>query len=108
MSEQTIPDTEVSAEPRRTSRTFAAREGAATKIVASGALATHSHQRRRRPSGRSSASGSEKHAQEVSSQCHHEAERTRSTIPVCRGVSNLFTLASTPARLPGDTSKPFI
>jgi len=69
MSEQTIPVTEVSSAPRSASRTLTAREAAATKLVASADLATHSHQRLLRPSGR--VSGSEKHAHEVSSQCHH-------------------------------------
>ena len=106
MSEQTIPLTEVLSAPRRSSRTLAAREAAATKLVASADLATHSHQRLLRPSGRQS--GSAKHAHEVSSQCHHPAVLVRSTIPACSGASSTLTLASTPVRLPADTSKPCI
>lgn len=104
MSEQTIPVTEGSSAPRSASRTLAAREAAATKLVASADLATHSHQRLLRPPGR--VSGSEEHAHEVSSHCHHPAVLVRSTIPAPSGASSTFTLASTPARLPGDTSRP--
>jgi len=106
MSGQTIPRIEVLSAPRRSSETLAAREAAAPKLVASADLATHSHQRLLRRSGRQS--GSAKHAQEVSSQCHHRAVLVRSTIPACSGASSTFTLASTPARLPADTSKPCI
>jgi len=106
MSGQTIPRIEASCAPRSASETLAAREAAAPKLVASADLATHSHQRLLRRSGRQS--GSAKHAHEVSSQCHHPAVLVRSTIPAPNGAASTLTLEATPARLPGDTSKPCI
>ena len=88
-----MPDTVSFSEPKRASSTFAAREGAATNAVASGAFATHSHQRRCRPSARSGASGSKKHAQEVSSQFHDEAQRTWAVIASLRGARWLVSFA---------------